>query len=91
MSVRNSSVRNRFGTTAAIALVVGVGAVLVSACGPENGDSAPTAAPTGGAAPTGSTPGRRRRERPGTAPPPPPAAPRPAAARRSTAPRPPTT
>ncbi|MEV7188907.1 LpqB family beta-propeller domain-containing protein [Kitasatospora sp. NPDC093102] len=51
--MRNSSVRNRFGTTAAIALMVSVGAVLVSACGPENGDSAPT----GAAVPTGTAPG----------------------------------
>ncbi|MEU3560536.1 hypothetical protein [Kitasatospora sp. NPDC006786] len=64
--MRNSSVRNRFGTTAAIALMVGVGAVLVSACGPENGDSAPTAAPTGGAAPAGTAPGAAS---PGTAAP----------------------
>ncbi|MFG2907934.1 hypothetical protein ACGF13_23070 [Kitasatospora sp. NPDC048286] len=69
--MRNSSMRNRFGTTAAIALMVSVGTVLLSACGPENGDSAPTAAPTGSAAPaapapTGSAPGAGA---PGTAAP----------------------
>ncbi|MFE6054030.1 hypothetical protein ACFQ6N_25035 [Kitasatospora sp. NPDC056446] len=41
------SVRNRFGTAAAIALMTTVGAVLLSACGPEAADSGPTAAPGG--------------------------------------------
>ncbi|MFJ2187031.1 hypothetical protein ACIOJE_03585 [Kitasatospora sp. NPDC087861] len=59
------SVRNRFGTAAAIALMTTVGAVLLSACGPDNAGSDPTAAPAtsapgtsapGTAAPGGSTP-----------------------------------
>ncbi|MFF4821099.1 TolB family protein [Kitasatospora sp. NPDC001309] len=48
------SVRNRFGTAAAIALMTTAGAVLLSACGPENGDSGSTAA-TG--APVTAAPG----------------------------------
>ncbi|MFF0415726.1 hypothetical protein ACFYUY_35515 [Kitasatospora sp. NPDC004745] len=55
------SVRNRFGTAAAIALMTTVGAVLLSACGPENSGSDPTAAPGGTAsatsAPGGTAPG----------------------------------
>ncbi|RKT08908.1 WD40 repeat protein [Streptomyces sp. 1114.5] len=50
------SVRNRFGTAAAIALMTTVGAVLLSACGPDTTDSGPTAAPTG-AAPGSAAPG----------------------------------
>ncbi|MEU9041680.1 MULTISPECIES: hypothetical protein [unclassified Kitasatospora] len=50
------SVRNRFGTAAAIALMTTVGAVLLSACGPNGPDSGPTAAPTG-AAPASAAPG----------------------------------
>ncbi|MFJ8622575.1 hypothetical protein ACIRD3_06975 [Kitasatospora sp. NPDC093550] len=50
------SVRNRFGTAAAIALMTTVGAVLLSACGPEPTASGPSAAPTG-AAPTSAAPG----------------------------------
>ncbi|MBO1417714.1 PD40 domain-containing protein [Streptomyces sp. FH025] len=54
------SVRNRFGTAAAIALMSTVGAVLLSACGPDNSDPGPTASPGGGtpgtAAPDGSSP-----------------------------------
>ncbi len=59
------SVRNRFGTAAAIALMTTVGAVLLSACGPDTTGSSPTAAPTG-AAPTGAAPGSAA---PGTAAP----------------------
>ncbi|MEV7773622.1 hypothetical protein [Kitasatospora sp. NPDC086791] len=50
------SARNRFGTAAAIALMTTVGAVLLSACGPENTDTGPSAAPTG-AAPGSTVPG----------------------------------
>ncbi|MEV7598441.1 LpqB family beta-propeller domain-containing protein [Kitasatospora sp. NPDC089797] len=57
------SVRNRFGTAAAIALMTTASAVLLSACGPDNSDpgsAAPgatgTAAP-GGTAPAGAAPG----------------------------------
>ncbi|WP_425337759.1 hypothetical protein [Streptomyces novaecaesareae] len=57
--------RNRFGTAAAIALMTTVGAVLLSACGPDTTGSSPTAAPTG-AAPTGAAPGSAA---PGTAAP----------------------
>ncbi|GHF63942.1 hypothetical protein GCM10018790_47340 [Kitasatospora xanthocidica] len=58
------SVRNRFGTAAAIALMTTVGAVLLSACGPDTSGSGATAAPTGtapgstaGTSAPGSTPG----------------------------------
>ncbi|MFD8756112.1 hypothetical protein ACFV0O_34810 [Kitasatospora sp. NPDC059577] len=50
------SVRNRFGTAAAIALMTTIGAVLLSACGPENSGSGSTTAPTG-AAPGSAAPG----------------------------------
>ncbi|WP_030234796.1 TolB family protein [Streptomyces sp. NRRL S-350] len=50
-------VRNGFGTAAAIALMTTLGAVLLSACGPDAGGSGPTAAPTGGAAPATGAPG----------------------------------
>lgn len=47
------SVRNRFGTAAAIALMTTVSAVLLTACGPDSSD--PAASPTSGApAATGS-------------------------------------
>ncbi|MFG2847279.1 hypothetical protein ACGF12_29510 [Kitasatospora sp. NPDC048296] len=53
------SVRNRFGTAAAIALMTTVGAVLLSACGPDNSDPGSTAAPSapGSAAPGTAAPG----------------------------------
>ncbi|MET8628036.1 hypothetical protein ABZW30_30570 [Kitasatospora sp. NPDC004669] len=53
------SVRNRFGSAAAIALMTTVGAVLLSACGPDNSDPGSTAAPSapGTAAPGTAAPG----------------------------------
>ncbi|MFF1788557.1 hypothetical protein ACFVX9_19105 [Kitasatospora sp. NPDC058243] len=56
------SVRNRFGTTAALAVMTTVGAVLLSACGPDNagsdaatpGSAAPGATAQGAPAPGGS-------------------------------------
>ncbi|MFE5585789.1 hypothetical protein [Kitasatospora sp. NPDC056531] len=53
------SVRNRFGSVAAIALMTTVGAVLLSACGPDNTDPGSTAAPSapGTAAPGTAAPG----------------------------------
>ncbi|MFJ9774539.1 TolB family protein [Kitasatospora sp. NPDC101157] len=55
------SVRNRFGSAAAIALMATVSAVLLSACGPDNADSGATAAPgskaPGSAAPGSAAPG----------------------------------
>ncbi|MFJ9843202.1 TolB family protein [Kitasatospora sp. NPDC101155] len=53
------SVRNRFGSAAAIALMTTVGAVLLSACGPDNSDPGSTAAPSapGTAAPGTASPG----------------------------------
>ncbi|MER7846050.1 hypothetical protein ABTZ03_19090 [Kitasatospora sp. NPDC096077] len=52
------SVRNRFGTAAAIALMTTASAVLLSACGPDNSDPG-SAAPgaTGSAAPGSAAPG----------------------------------
>ncbi|MFF3008350.1 hypothetical protein ACFVTF_36770 [Kitasatospora sp. NPDC057940] len=49
------SVRNRFGTTAALAVMTTVGAVLLSACGPDN--AASDAAAPGSAAPGATAPG----------------------------------
>lgn len=53
------SVRNRFGTVAAIALMTTAGAVLLSACGPDNSDPGSTAASSapGSAAPGTAAPG----------------------------------
>ncbi|HJD84708.1 hypothetical protein [Kitasatospora aureofaciens] len=55
------SVRNRFGSAAAIALMTTVSAVLLSACGPDNADSGATAAPgtnaSGSSAPGAAAPG----------------------------------
>ncbi|MGA5820044.1 hypothetical protein ACPC54_19530 [Kitasatospora sp. NPDC094028] len=51
------SVRNRFGTVAAIALTTAAGAVLLTACGPDNTDPAPGGTATGTAAPGPAAPG----------------------------------